>query len=334
MESEFDLICLFGHSPLTLEICHFANRINKRCLCIYSSRQSALVDPLDFPSNVEKICIETLNSDKYASLKLNEHKSLGISFGSPYIFNLSNINDFKGHLINSHGAPLPCYKGGGGFSWRILNRDKRGSSLMHLVAEKIDEGSCIFRQDFVFDKSVRTPQQFEKVQLDHDRKYILPWLKEVIVGKIGIFDRNIPCPSSIDYESYFPRLCTDIHGYIDWSMNIQAIESFVLAFFPYPGAMTFINGNKVRIFDCRIKKHISFHPFMKGLIIEKGPDALSVCCVDGILEINYSDMIFDKEISSIKNGDRFYTSSQNLMDALKTRVYYKPGGLLVQTFPD
>ena len=89
---------------------------------------------------------DSLNDTAYQGLKVRSRASLGLSFGSPFIF-IKDIDDFGGKLINSHGAPLPDFKGGGGSSWRILQRDK--STLMHYVTE-IVKVHVYFERFYVF----------------------------------------------------------------------------------------------------------------------------------------------------------------------------------------
>ena len=112
-----------------------------------------------------------------------EQNKLGISIGAPFIFKNEHIKEFKGNLINSHGAPLPSFKGGGGFSWRIMQKDKKGTILVHLISEGIDEGEIIFRHDFEFDAWLRRPIDYEKQQYLNEKQILIPWLIETIRKK-------------------------------------------------------------------------------------------------------------------------------------------------------
>ena len=50
---------------------------------------------------------------------------LFFSFDLPWIFDKKIISQiFENKLINTHSTRLPLYRGGGGFSWRIMNQEK------------------------------------------------------------------------------------------------------------------------------------------------------------------------------------------------------------------
>lgn len=250
--------------------------------------------------------------------------TLGISFGAAWIFKPSLIGKFAGRLINCHGTCLPGDRGGGGFSWRILRGDRKGCHLFHLVDEGIDTGHIIFARKFVFPKACRIPQDYQN------------FFEKQAVGFFSAFLRKVksdaafsPVRQNEEKSSYFPRLSTQQHAFIDWSWPVQDIERFVCAFSrPYQGASSFWNGK--RIFFHAVKTHLgkmSFHPFMKGLVYRK-TSQLYIAAIGGALTVKE---IYDEEgrdiLSKIKVGDRFVTPSANLEQALSFRAVYDAQGL-------
>ena len=255
MSERFKVVCLFGFSPHFPEIARFLESIKTDAL-LSSPRQKQAIESLVLPESTQKLCIHNLRS-LFQDIGVRNCTSLGISFGSPFIFRQEDIDEFQGQLINSHGAPLPEFKGGGGFSWRILQRDKRGTVLMHMVTTKIDEGACIFRKDFMFSGEERLPEDLEKRQLIEEENHLIPWIKQVIRGEINVAELSSQFHSENAPGSYFPRLSSELHGCIDWSLSVNNLESFVRAFSrPYPGAYTFIKGAKAHIMDFRIHKEV------------------------------------------------------------------------------
>ena len=186
MSERFKVVCLFGFSPHFPEIARFLESIKTRCFIVFSPRQKQAIESLVLPESTQKLCIHNLRDALFQDIGVRNCTSLGISFGSPFIFRQEDIDEFQGQLINSHGAPLPEFKGGGGFSWRILQRDKRGTVLMHMVTTKIDEGACIFRKDFMFSGEERLPEDLEKRQLIEEENHLIPWIKQVIRGEINV----------------------------------------------------------------------------------------------------------------------------------------------------
>lgn len=329
----FDLVCLFGSSPHFSEITTFLDALGIKCLLIYGPRQTASIQDLVIPASVHKMCVHSLDDVSLKEFGISDRKSLGISFGSPFIFTQQNIDNFDGQLINSHGAPLPEFKGGGGFSWRILQCDKRGTVLMHYVTTKIDEGACVFRKDFVFADDDRMPCDYEKRQFIEEAEKLIPWIKKVVIGQISLKELSSNSEINIERGSYFPRLSSDFNGCIDWAFPLQDLERFVLAFSrPYPGAYTFIKGQKAKIFDLRVIKKCYMHPFTYGLVLDAGPEDFLISCNGGIVAISYDDITPNKNDLRLNPGDRFYTPGSIRERALSSRVFYSPGGLTVRDY--
>jgi methionyl-tRNA formyltransferase len=276
--------------------------------------------------------MDRLSEQDLARLGVLDKYSLGISFGSPYIFRAAHISGFRGNLINSHGAPLPSYKGGGGYSWRILNGDKRGCSLMHIVSEEIDKGEVVFRNDFLFSEYDRRPIDYEKSQLSHENRFLVPWLTDLIAGRVTLSPLSSEETVCLE-DTYFPRLHTDTHGFIDWNWSADAIQRFILAFSePYSGARSFLKGKSLRIWDCSTIKRQCHHPFVRGIIVDVSSPHIMVATRDALVQLRLSDIRFDSEACAIIAGDRFYTPSSYLEDSLHTRVFYKPQGPIFRSY--
>ena len=152
------------------------------------------------------------------------------------------------------------------------------------------------------------------------------WKKTTISENFSTLTLNYKItPTNIEYlYSYWPRLCTDIDGFIDWGWSALNIERFINAFDdPYQGATTFVGRNKARLKKCSINNNDGiFHPFQSGIIYRKINGILYVSSIQGNLIIE--EATCDVEI---KVGDRFYTPVSFLENAKAQRVYYDSKGL-------
>ena len=126
-------------------------------------------------------------------------------------------------------------------------------------------------------------------------------------------------------STYWPKLQTPINGFLNWQWNTNDIELFIRAFDdPYQGASTFIDGKKVRLKKCSIKKEGSFHPFQVGIIFRIVSDKLFVATVDGVLIIkDVFDAKGNKINSSMKLGHRFFTPYKYLEQSFTIRPSLK-----------
>jgi methionyl-tRNA formyltransferase len=223
-----------------------------------------------------------------------------------------------------HGSRLPQDRGGGGFSWRILRGDKVGVSLIHQIGQGIDTGGIIDYRSYVFPENCKIP-------IDYYRASIQDYLEFVkkVFSKI-INEEDFTCTRQPEYLStYWPRLATDIHGYIDWSYTCSDIEKFIHAFDePYKGALTCYNDEEVRLKGVSLTKSDgSFHPFQSGIIYRNIEGKLFVACNDGSLII--TRVVNDKGVNiafKLRVGDRFYTKQSKLEEALQYRATYTPSG--------
>jgi len=262
--------------------------------------------------------------DKLEVDRLSKFKSKDcavFSFDSPFIFKKDIITFFDGKLFNEHGAHLPHGKGGGGFSWRIMEDDREGNVLFHLLTEGIDAGPIIHQKGFVFPETCRKPLDFMEYQHALNKielRNFLSRLKNNHDFKIIEQDEF--------FASYMPRLHTPSQAYIDWSWDVEYIRRFILAFSePYEGAKTFINGKKIFIYDCYVdSKQIHTHPYKFGIIYNITAEGLRVACKNGTLVITD---FRTENLEQIQLGDRFYTPTTGMDNVFSSRVIYTPKGL-------
>lgn len=243
-----------------------------------------------------------------------------LSFGSPYIIRQDLIDAYAGRVVNSHGAPLPEWRGGGGFSWRIMAGDRRGNALFHLVTPRIDDGDIVLQQAYQFGAGVRYPRDY----IAEAGRQNAALLDELLAGMRDGREFELTVQDEAA-STYFPRLNTQQQAWIDWSWDGEAIERFVLAFsYPYPGARTQLGDNDVTIFDARFCSGGPQHPFFNGLVMRSHDGVMAVSCRGGLLEIPLEHMEAGK---LPRIGDRLTTAPELLDSALSQRIVYTPTGL-------
>jgi methionyl-tRNA formyltransferase len=258
---------------------------------------------------------------------LGENKDiLYFSFDSPWIFNNEIIKDlFKNKLINSHSTRLPQNRGGGGFSWRILNQEKFGICLIHLISEEeIDKGEIVLHKNFLFPHSLKKPLDYYSFQLKEEKNFLSEFLEKLLCKK------NFDLIAQPEYLStYFPRLSTNTNGWIDWSLKNIDLFNFICAFDdPYEGASTKYGSKKVRIKSVTWSRSDQiFHPYQYGMIYRKTEDWIVVAINSGSLIIE--EVLNEKNeniINKLIVGNRFLTE-QYLLEAAKVRKFFTPLGL-------
>ncbi len=247
--------------------------------------------------------------------------TLLFSLGSPYIIRKDLIDLYKGRAINSHGAPLPEWRGGGGFSWRMLANDRRGNTCFHLIEPGIDQGDIVFQRAYSFPPEARFPRDWMAIADQEACDAISEFIPHLHNG--GRLSRQSQDEAQ---ASYFPRLHTPSQALIDWSWEGAEIERFVLAFsYPYAGARTFLADKEVNIMDCTVDGETRYaHPFLAGLVYRVHDGYAYVAAGRSSLRMPLEHLRCDR---TLREGDRFHTPPALLAEARAYRPVYTGAGL-------
>jgi len=309
--NDFEIVAIIGPKHSTESV-------------MFESKELTLLEFLEI-NNLKAIVTPKIIDNEEVKKEVTEN-TLGFSFGSIWIFKEDYIKLFDGRLLNTHGARLPQDRGGGGFSWRILRNERLGYSLIHQVDAGIDTGNIVAVDEYVYPHSCR-------ITLDYE---IFSAEKYVEVLDRFIFDIKQKkdfklIPQAPGFRIYYPKLYSNIHGFINWDWKLEDIDSFICAFDdPHPGARTFVGGNKLVI----LKKCFTyysdgtFHPFQKGIIYRASDEMIFVATEQGSLAIQE---VFDIDgndiLKEMREGDRLFTPAANLEKAKQYRANYGPGGI-------
>lgn len=318
-------IVLIGAHDCFEEILNINQQLGLKTIVITSSHQSKSLS-----SKINFKIFKNLDNKfkKYINENTNKNETLFLSFSSRWIFRKSEIkNVFNNKLLNFHGTRLPYDAGGGGFSWRILNNDRIGNLLIHLVDEKIDNGPIVSHETFLFPSYCKIPRDFSAYQLPK----INIFYKSFITKVKNKHQFNLNYQNKYN-RIYYPRLNSQINSWINWDLSSEELVRFINAFDdPHSGAKTKINNKIVRI--KKVQTHFAephSHNFLKGLITRKYQNWLLVCTEDGknIIIEEVLDSKSKNIIKNIKLGDRFVTVSSYLDRSLKNRSFFNSMGLI------
>ncbi|WP_187170472.1 methionyl-tRNA formyltransferase [Salidesulfovibrio onnuriiensis] len=205
----------------------------------------------------------TVNTPDSLEVLREEGVTAGFSLSCRSIIKRDFIRAVNGFIFNIHPSMLPAERGGGTFSWRILNNSKEVSATVHVLDEGIDTGAVIVQKRTELEKEFPTPHDY----LVGTNRVYLELLREFLS-----FCRQgaVPChPQSEEESTYLPRLYTEQNGAIDWNWSDVAVERFIRAFgAPYPGAFTYAGERRFHIPEARLEPlPRPNHPFLKGRVV-------------------------------------------------------------------
>ncbi|MDP2541102.1 hypothetical protein CSC81_01110 [Tenacibaculum discolor] len=150
------------------------------------------------------------------------------------------INHSKSVTFNIHGSLLPKYRGRTPHVWSIINGEKQTGITAHLIDPNCDTGNIIF-QEIVDIESEDTGADILK---KYNELYI-PLFDRVIKSIIN--KSLVTFPQDESKASYFGKRTPDDGG-INWKWMKEDIRNWVRAqAFPYPGAFTFLDSQKIII---------------------------------------------------------------------------------------
>lgn len=322
-------ITLFGSGNTLVDLISFSfdeAKFNKVLVCYAPRHENSicndgrtLKDVLDKLSikypKLSIFCLKSLDDPEFDKLCVSD---IQISLGSAWIFKDKHINKLN-YLVHSHCTDLPKYRGGASTSWMLMSNYKKSATTIFRMNSGIDSGNLIVKDDFLYPNSYNTPQEYS----DYTEQRLSALLKNFILDfcKNGLIKEGQP--QNEESSTYFPRLSSEIHSWINWNWSCYDVVSFVRAFsHPYPGAKTRVTSkisNVLRIKELEVyEKDGKFHPFKNGIIYRINKDSIFVACAPYAIKIR--NLIDNK----LKLGDRLYTLSKDIDNANSTRVYFSP----------
>jgi methionyl-tRNA formyltransferase len=242
---------------------------------IMSDKNSIDIIKLAKDYNVE-LFIGNPRSELAAKFIVDKTVDVLISINYLFIINQNLINAANILAFNIHGSLLPKYRGRTPHVWAIINNEKETGITAHKIDKNCDTGDII--------KQIRVEIEAEDTggiilakYLDLYVPLIESVLEDVAANKIRASKQNN------SMATYFGKRTPD-DGQINWEWQLNRIINWIRAqAYPYPGAFTFCNEEKI-IIDKVIKSDFGFdYNQQNGTILSTEP--LTVKCSNSAVEI-------------------------------------------------
>ncbi len=147
--------------------------------------------------------------------------------------------------VNLHGSLLPRYRGRCPVNWQIVNGERVGGLTLHHMVKKADAGDIIAQKEVEIDIEDTALTLYRKLE-----GCAGPLLTQYIPQLLKGTAPRIPQDHS--RASYFGGR-TPEDGKIDWSWEAIRIYNLIRAVtWPYPGAFTFLNGEKIMFWKAQL----------------------------------------------------------------------------------
>ena len=146
--------------------------------------------------------------------------------------------------INLHASLLPKYRGAAPIFHALLNGEKETGITTFVINEKIDEGMILLQEKIHVSENANSADLHDA--LSHEGARLLL----ETINKIEADDIN-PIKQKNDFFSKAPKIKkTDCK--IDWNKKSVDIHNLIRALSPSPGAFTFLEQKRMKIFSTRM----------------------------------------------------------------------------------
>ena len=178
--------------------------------------------------------------------------------------------------INVHGSLLPAKRGSAPVQRAVLEGDKvTGVTIMKMDAG-MDTGDMLSRAEYEIPENMHAKDLMTELA-DIGSALLVKTLPDFLDGKIT------PVPQDDSLATYSPPI-EAAEGLIDWNCSASDIHNRIRALSEWPGAFTFMNGKRLKIYDSVI-----FDGDTKGLpqgsIVKPDKKTLIAVCGTGAVKI-------------------------------------------------
>ncbi len=226
---------------------------------------------------ISLIAAPDVNASSFlAAFEAREH-SLSIIGGYSQIFRRPLIDLPKFGTINLHGGRLPQYRGGSPLNWQIIAGERMAGVSVIRVDDGIDTGNVLA------EALIPITAQMTIADLHDAANQVFPDLVLDVLARLaqGNLQERVQNPDDAVY--WHQR--NDADGRIDWHrMTARQVHDLVRGLTrPYPGAFTFLDGQRIRVFATSIPEfHLKGVP---GRVCHIGGQGILVVCADRAIRI-------------------------------------------------
>ncbi|CAB1081263.1 methionyl-tRNA formyltransferase [Alkalispirochaeta odontotermitis] len=177
--------------------------------------------------------------------------------------------------INIHASLLPKLRGAAPIQWAVINGDTETGVCSMLMDKGMDTGDVLLSVKEAIDPA-------DTAGTLHDRLAVAG--AQVLIDTLSAYSENTiqPIPQNHNLATYAPLLTKD-DGLINWNKSAKALDNFIRGVNPWPGAYTFWEDKRLKIFrSTPVSADISEPP---GTVLAGFPDELRVAAGDGLLSI-------------------------------------------------
>ncbi len=177
--------------------------------------------------------------------------------------------------VNIHASLLPKYRGPAPIQRAVIDGETETGVTTMMLDEGMDTGDILL--------TARTPiSKEDTAQTLHDR--LADMGADLLIQTLdGLADNTVnPVPQDHARATYAPMLKKE-DGRMDWTRSAEALDAFIRGMTPWPGAFTFLEDRRIKIFRAVPLDQDAEAP--PGTVVRGFADELRVAAGRGVLSI-------------------------------------------------
>lgn len=207
-------------------------------------------------------------------LKLKPDLIVNVAYGMILPARILNFPSFG--CINLHPSLLPAYRGAAPIQRALMAGEEITGITVMYMTEKLDAGDILLQEKTWIGRD-------ENYGSLHERLANLGAVKLIEALRLVARGKAPRLPQDEEGATYAPPLTRE-DEIIRWSSSSEAIFNQIRALDPLPGAYTFYQGKRLKIWRASLsagskeepKKKVQHADFLPGMVIQVGKDYFDV----------------------------------------------------------
>lgn len=236
------------------------------------------------PSPV-KVCAEKHNIPVYQPIKVKSEEFTAqleemkpelivvVAFGQILSQRILDIPEYG--CINVHASLLPRYRGAAPMQWCLINGESKTGITTMFMDAGLDTGDMLLKHEIEITESMNL-SELHDAMMTAGAGLLTKTLEQLSDGTL------IREKQEDSNTCYAPMLSKET-GRIDWSKSASEIHNLVRGLDSWPGAYTFRNGEKYKIWRTKVEAGASASP--AGEILQADSRGLLVATGNGLLRV-------------------------------------------------
>jgi len=146
--------------------------------------------------------------------------------------------------INVHASLLPKYRGAAPIHHAVMNGDSETGITIMYMEQKMDSGDIISQETVEIEEDDNTGTLFDKLSIVGS-KLMLETLPRLFNNEVN------PTKQEESKASYSPMISRK-QEQLNWNLSAEQINNIIRALNPAPGAYTFLEGKRFKIWKASV----------------------------------------------------------------------------------